>query len=147
MKKRTLFTKLTLLCAGLLFFASCSDLLGFQEGTSSARNGGNGKVIFNGTISVTGALPAALSHAELDSASQSSASRSALPSITIGSDYYYYVTATQTDGSGTFSINSFNNPSDFDTTNGVTFALSLTNGNWNFGLWSSDCKLFKIGLG
>ena len=38
MKKRTLITKLTLLCVGLLFFASCSDLLGFQEGTSSARN-------------------------------------------------------------------------------------------------------------
>ena len=131
MKKRILFTKLTLLCVGLLFFASCSDLLGFQEGTSSARNGGNGKVIFNGSICVTGALPSSLNeicHAELDSASINSSSRSALPSFTIGPEYYYYVTATQTDGSGTFNIN---NPSDFDTTNGVTFALELATGSWN----------------
>ncbi|MBQ8680501.1 MAG: hypothetical protein IJ530_12180 [Treponema sp.] len=133
MKKRTLFTKLTstLLCVGLLFFASCSDLLGFQEGASSARTGGNGKVIFNGSICVTGAMPAALSHAELDSASQSSASRSALPSITIGADYYYYVTATKTDGSEPFNINSIDDSGSFDRSNGVTFALELATGNWN----------------
>ena len=130
MKKRTLITKLTLLCVGLLFFASCSALLGFQEGTSSARNGGNGKVIFNGSICVTGALPAALSHAELDSAPLNSPARSAIPSFTIGTEYYYYVTATQTNGSSSFSINSIDNSELFDTTSGVTFDLELTDGNW-----------------
>ena len=133
MKKRTLFTKLTLLCAGLLFFASCSDLLGFQEGTSSARNGGNGKVTFNGSICVTGALPVDLSHATESSHADgdSVASRSALPSFTIGADYYYYVTATKTDGSDPFNINSIDNSELFDTTSGVTFALELATGNWN----------------
>ncbi|MBB5219963.1 hypothetical protein HNP77_002352 [Treponema rectale] len=151
MKKRTLFTKPTLLCVGLLFFASCSDLLGFQEGTSSTRNCGNGKVIFNGSICVTGALPVSLnetlnqvqgdSHAELDSASlaqeipcqarnDSSVSRSALPSFIIGPEYYYYVTATQTDGSGSFTINSIEDLDFFDFSSGVTFALSLGSGTW-----------------
>ncbi|MBP3771431.1 MAG: hypothetical protein J6I53_01920, partial [Treponema sp.] len=121
MKKRALFTKLTLLCAGLLFFASCS-MIGSAENaalkgeTASASGQSSGqKFSFSGSICVTGALPASLCRADGDSV----ASRSALPSYNIGSEYYYFVTATQTDGSGTFSINSFNNPSDFDTTNGV----------------------------
>lgn len=48
MKKRTLITKLTLLYVGLLFFASCSDLLGFQEGTSSARNDRGARLVMTG---------------------------------------------------------------------------------------------------
>ena len=143
MKKRTLITKLTLLCVGLLFFASCSDLLGFQEGTSSARTGGNGKVIFTGTISVSGALPAALSHATESSHADgdSVASRSALPSITIGDDYYYYVTATKTDGSEPFNINSLSTPNPFTTTNGVTFALELATGKWNIECGIKKAKI------
>ena len=165
MKKRTLFTKLTLLCVGFLFFASCSDLLNSHDESSSARGGETGSVVFNGTISVSGALPAALSHAtesshadesrhadeschaELDSASlaqeiprqarndntsarnDSVASRSALPSFT--TDHYYYVAATQANGSGSVNINSLSNSTSFTTTNGVTFALKLTNGSWN----------------
>ena len=132
MKKRALFTKLTLLCAGLLFFASCSMIDSAENAalkgeTASASGQSSGqKFSFSGSICVTGALPASLCRADGDSV----ASRSALPSYNIGSEYYYFVTATQTDGSGTFSINSFNNPSDFDTTNGVIFALSLGSGTW-----------------
>ena len=135
MKKRTLFTKLTLLCAGLLFFASCSMIdsaenaaLKVETAFASGQSSGQ-KFSFSGSICVTGALPASLCRADGDSVS----SRSALPSVgetSLSQMDYYFVTATQTDGSGTFSINSFNNPSDFDTTNGVIFALSLGSGTW-----------------
>ena len=135
MKKRTLFTKLTLLCAGVLFFASCSMIdsaenaaLKVETASASGQSSGQ-KFSFSGSICVTGALPASLCRADGDSVS----SRSALPSVgetSLSQMDYYFVTATQTDGSGTFSINSFNNPSDFDTTNGVIFALSLGSGTW-----------------
>ncbi|MBR1721533.1 MAG: hypothetical protein IJ727_03455, partial [Treponema sp.] len=125
-----------------MFFASCSMIDSAENAvlkgeTASASGQSSGKkFFFSGSICVTGALPSSLNlsrHAELDSASQSSASRSALPSVgetSLNQMDYYFVTATQTDGSGTFSINSFNNPSDFVTTNGVTFALSLGSGTW-----------------
>ncbi|MBQ9281299.1 MAG: hypothetical protein IJ207_03775, partial [Treponema sp.] len=126
MKKRTLFTTLTLLCAGVLFFASCSMIdsaenaaLKVETASASGQSSGQ-KFSFSGSICVTGALPASLCRADGDSVS----SRSALPSVgetSLSQMDYYFVTATQTDGSGTFSINSFNNPSDFDTTNGVIF--------------------------
>ncbi|MBE6354906.1 hypothetical protein [Treponema sp.] len=175
MNKKALITKLTLLCSGFMLFISCSDMFSFQTGESSSRNSSEtDRIIFNGTISVTGALPVGLnetlnqvqgdSHAELDSASlaqeipcqarndshatessqadeichveldsafQSSVSRSALPSFTIGPEYYYYVSATQTDGSGSFTINSIEDLDFFDFSSGVTFALELANGNWN----------------
>ena len=124
-------TSLILFFLSAVIFASCSNMLASQGESSSARGCETGSVVFNGTISVTGALPVDLSHAELDSVSQSSVSRSALPSITIGDDYYYYVTATKTDGSNPFNINSIYNSELFDTTSGVTFALELATGNWN----------------
>ncbi|MBQ8681122.1 MAG: hypothetical protein IJ530_15430 [Treponema sp.] len=124
-------TSLILFFLSAVIFASCSNMLASQGESSSARGCETGSVVFNGSICVTGALPAALSHAELDSASQSSASRSALPSFTIGADYYYYVTATKTDGSSALNINSLSTPNPFTTTNGVTFALELPTGNWN----------------
>ena len=132
-------TSLILFFLSAVIFASCSDMLASHEESSSVRGCETGSVVFTGTISVSGALPASLNETlnqgdrnnasgrvQGDSSSQG-ASRSALPSITIGDDYYYYVTATKTDGSETVSRNT---PSDFDTTNGVTFALTLTNGNW-----------------
>ena len=105
-----------------LIFASCSNLFTSQESLPS-----NTKIHFTGTLCLTGALPASLNQVQGDSV----ASRSALPSITPGLDYYYYVTATQTDGSGTFNINSINDSGSFDTSNDVTFALELTTGKWN----------------
>ena len=112
-----------------LIFASCSNLFTSQESLPS-----NTKIHFTGTLCVTGAIPSSLNetcHAELDSASQSSSSRSALPSYNIGNEYYYYVTATQTDGSGTFNINSINDSGSFNTSSDVTFALELTTGKWD----------------
>ena len=133
----SLVVKSFILLVVSLLAISCSNMLGSQGESSSARGCETGSVSFTGTISVSGALPAALSHAdeschaELDSASQSSASRSALPSFTIGNEYYYYVTATQANGSDSVNKNSLSTPNPFTTTNGVTFALPLTNGNWN----------------
>ncbi len=112
-----------------LIFASCSNLFTSQESLPS-----NTKIHFTGTLCITGALPESLnqvqgdSYAELDSASLS---RSALPSYNIGNEYYYYVTATQTDGSGTFNINSIDNSDSFNTSSDVTFALELTTGKWD----------------
>ena len=112
-----------------LIFASCSNLFTSQESLPS-----NTKIHFTGTLCITGALPASLNetcHAELDSASLS---RSALPSITIGSDYYYYFTAKQTSGGNSIiSDNSIDNPSAFPSTGtgSVCFALELTTGKWD----------------
>lgn len=129
MKKRALITGLPLLCAGLLFFASCSNLLDSQKEAASAQSGENGKVTFNGSICVTGVQPAAFSHAD-KSRNDSSVSRSALPSFSVTGSYYYYAEASQTDGSGLRSINSINNPDAFDTTDGVTFSMDLSVGTW-----------------
>ncbi len=152
MNKKALITKLTLLCSGFMLFISCSNMLASQGESASARGCETGSVVFNGSICVTGALPSSLNesrHAELDSASlaqeipcqarndntsarnDSVASRSALPSYNIGIDSYYYVTATKTDGSEASNINNLSNSTSFTTTNGVTFALTLTNGSWN----------------
>ncbi|MBB5219961.1 hypothetical protein HNP77_002350 [Treponema rectale] len=195
MNKKALITKLTFLCSGFMFFISCSDMFSFQTGESSSRNTSEtDRIIFNGTISVSGALPVSLnetlnqvqgdSHAELDSASlaqeipcqarndshaelvsasfaqeipcqarndnisarnDSSVSRSALPSFTIGTEYYYYVTATQTDGSGSFTINSIEDSDFFDFSSGVTFALELTSGKWNIeaGIKNDDASVMS----
>ncbi len=150
--------RLSFFCRVLLFLLivslpaiSCSDMFSFQTGESSLRNSSEtDRIIFNGTISVSGAFPAALSHAnedchtELDSASQSSVSRSAIPSFTIGTEYYYYVTATQTDGSGSFSTNSIDDSKVFDTTSGVTFFLELTNGNWKIECGIKKAKTLNV---
>ena len=123
----SLVVKSFILLVVSLLAISCSNMLGSQGESSSARGCETGSVSFTGTISVSGALPSSLCRADGDSV----ASRSALPSFTIGNDYYYYVTATQANGSDSVNKNSLSTPNPFTTTNGVTFALPLTNGNWN----------------
>ena len=129
MKKRTLITGLTLLCAGLLFFVSCSNLLDSPKEAASSQSGENGKVTFNGSICVTGIQPAAFSHAD-ESRNDSSVSRSALPSFSVTGSYYYYADATQTDGNGSVSIDSISNPDAFNTSDALTFAIELAIGTW-----------------
>ena len=131
MNKRNLLSKLSLLCAGLLLFASCSNMLTSKDAVTSAQVNGERKIIFTGSIDVTGTLPEELTNTEINSVSFDRAFRSALPSFTIGSNYFYYVDATQTDGNSSVSINSISNPDVFNTPNNLTFALELTLGTWN----------------
>ena len=100
MNKRNLLSKLSLLCAGLLLF----------DAVTSAQVNGERKIIFTGSIDVTGTLPEELTNTEINSVSFDRAFRSALPSFTIGSNYFYYVDATQTDGNSSVSIDSISNP-------------------------------------
>lgn len=135
--KKMLFTKLILLCVSLLFFASCSNMIDSAERadlegekTSASEQSAGKKVTFTGSVCVAGALPECFRQAELASPSHNSTSRSALPSFTIGTNYFYYVIASQKDGNGSVRINSIDNAEAFSLSSGVTFDLELSIGSW-----------------
>lgn len=116
------------------FFAACSGLAG-DSSVSSSNNSSSGsssdKIIVRGSIGVSGAVPKEISNS-LAAGGQSQASKSASPTVTTGADglYYYYLVATQQDGSGRveYGKNDAANFSQGD--NGIAYELGLTEGKW-----------------
>ena len=122
-----------LFSAFLVFIFSCDN--GFSSYSDSSAAVPKSKThTVNGYISLSGALPDKV----IPAASNNSADRSAVPTINT-TDYHYFVEAVQTDGPGSYSTE---DSSEFITATGgtVSFALHLTDGNWNVtcGVKNSD---------
>ncbi len=116
------------------FFAACSGLAGdssVSSSNNSSSGGSSDKIIVRGSIGVSGAVPKEISNS-LAAGGQSQASKSASPTVTTGADglYYYYLVATQQDGSGRveYGKNDAANFSQGD--NGIVYELGLTEGKW-----------------
>ncbi|MBP5446950.1 MAG: hypothetical protein J6X95_02460, partial [Treponema sp.] len=118
---------LCLLCFGALF--SCNNVSNSSGGT--LQNGaGQRTVILKGTISANSALPAEIAAAVSPlTGANGSVSRSAFPDIS-ASNYYKFVTAVQTDGSGRYTIGR-DDQDKFIAEGGVlAFELRLAQGHW-----------------
>lgn len=118
---------LCLLCFGALF--SCNNVSNSSGGT--LQNGaGQRTVILKGTISANSALPAEIAAAVSPlTGANGSVSRSAFPDINTA-DYYKFVTAVQTDGSGRYTIGR-DDQDKFSAEGGVlAFELRLAQGHW-----------------
>lgn len=119
---------LCLLCFGALF--SCNNVSNSSGGT--LQNGaGQGTVILKGTISANSALPAEIAAAVSPLAgANGSVSRSAFPDINDTTQYYKFVDAVQTDGSGRYTIGR-DDQDKFSAEGGVlAFELRLDQGHW-----------------
>lgn len=136
MNRKTLFAGISLLCAGFLLFASCSNLFGSHGDSSDERDenasaeiGAENTVLtFTGSIYMNGAFPKGFLKAKTGSAAGND--RSALPSIGDGEGLRYFVTASKNGGSGSVSIDSGSDPASFDSSEGVKFAIAIESGNW-----------------
>ncbi len=118
---------LCLLCFGALF--SCNNVSNSSGGT--LQNGaGQRTVILKGTISANSALPAEIAAAVSPlTCANGSVSRSAFPDINTA-NYYKFVTAVQTDGSGRYTIGR-DDQDKFSAEGGVlAFELRLAQGHW-----------------
>ncbi len=118
---------LCLLCFGTLF--SCNNVSNSSGGT--LQNGaGQRTVILKGTISANSALPAEIAAAVSPlPCANGSVSRSAFPDINTA-NYYKFVTAVQTDGSGRYTIGR-DDQDKFSAEGGVlAFELRLAQGHW-----------------
>lgn len=118
---------LCLLCFGALF--SCNNVSNSSGGT--LQNGaGQRTVILKGTISANSALPAEIAAAVSPlTGANGSVSRSAFPDINTA-NYYKFVTAVQTDGSGRYTIGR-DDQDKFSAEGGVlAFELRLAQGHW-----------------
>ena len=121
---------LTLLSFGAFF--SCNNVSN-DAGERVQNSAGAETVILKGTISANSALPAGIAMAvsPLEDLSDGQ-SRSAFPDINDSTQYYKFVTAVQTDGSGSYAIGkSAEDQAKFVATGGASsFALELTEGHW-----------------
>lgn len=116
------------------FFAACSGLAGdssVSSSNNSSSGGSSDKIIVRGSICVSGAVPKEISNS-LAAGGQSQASKSASPTVTTGADglYYYYLVATQQDGSGRVEYGKNDAAIFSQGDNGIVYELGLTEGKW-----------------
>ncbi|MEE3410517.1 MAG: SUMF1/EgtB/PvdO family nonheme iron enzyme [Treponema sp.] len=112
------------LCFGTLF--SCNNVSNDAGGT--LQGFGAKTIIFNGSASPNSALPSDIARA-VSSLPGEGLSRSAIPSLD-SSEYYRFVQAVQTDGSGSYKLGR-NDQAQFSGSGGsFAFSLPLTKGHW-----------------
>lgn len=112
------------LCFGTFF--SCNNVSNDAGGT--LQGSGAKTIIFKGTASSNSALPSDIALA-VSSLQGEGLSRSAIPSLD-SSEYYRFVQAVQTDGSGSYKLGR-NDQSQFIGSGGsFVFSLPLTKGHW-----------------
>lgn len=118
------------LCFGTLF--SCNNVSNDAGGT--LQNGSGAKtIIFNGSASPNSALPSEIAAAVSPlTGANGSVSRSAFPDISALSadNYYKFVTAVQTDGSGSYKLGRGDQAQFSGSGGSFAFSLPLTKGHW-----------------
>lgn len=112
------------LCFGTLF--SCNNVSNDAGGT--LQDSGAKTIIFNGSASSNSALPSDIARA-VSSLPGEGLSRSAIPSLD-SSEYYRFVQAVQTDGSGSYKLGRGDQAQFSGSGGSFAFSLPLTKGHW-----------------
>ena len=112
------------LCFGTLF--SCNNVSNDAGGT--LQGFGAKTIIFNGSASPNSALPSDIARA-VSSLPGEGLSRSAIPSLD-SNDYYRFVQAVQTDGSGSYKLGRDDQAQFSGSGGSFVFSLPLTKGHW-----------------
>lgn len=112
------------LCFGTLF--SCNNVSNDAGGT--LQDSGAKTIIFNGSASSNSALPSDIARA-VSSLPGEGLSRSAIPSLD-SSEYYRFVQAVQTDGSGSYKLGRGDQDQFSGSGGSFAFSLPLTKGHW-----------------
>ena len=112
------------LCFGTLF--SCNNVSNDAGGT--LQGFGAKTIIFNGSASPNSALPSDIARA-VSSLPGEGLSRSAIPSLD-SSEYYRFVQAVQTDGSGSYKLGRDDQAQFSGSGGSFVFSLPLTKGHW-----------------